>query len=477
MIRQGLLIVSLFLASIQVFSQKINPENPDLSPEKFKLDSLPNSEINIPIQVNLKPLYVMAEKSVDTLFTSPGYPDQWLEDGCATRFKYVFRRSKLQMKTSGTSLTLGFTGYYKIVGSTRVCVNGTVISPWTPACRCGFGNEGERRVNVSFTNSVSIQPDFKVKVDFKRNEPQPLDKCEVCFWGQDITKQVMKGLTTELDASKKDLDKNYGTVDLKSRFQLLWNQLNKVYSLYGLGWLKINPQRIRINNIFAQNDSLNIYLGLSAKPVISLEKPVEQNNPMPPIGSFTRKPGFNIFLDAVLSYDSLSQIMDAQLKGQEFDFKKGFIKKKFIINECKIYGGGYDKLIIKIKFSGTNEGTVYLVGRPIYDRVKRTLEITDIDFDIKSKNVLLGSADWLFDKKITKEIGRNAKFELGTYIDSAKLSINKELNRELAKGVKSFGTIRDIALVGIYPMQQHLVIRSNCAGDLSVKVETINFSL
>ena len=475
--RKGILFLSGLLIVATTYSQKINPENPDLSPGNFKLDSLPNSEINIPILINLKPVYTMAEKSVDTIFTSPGYPDGWVQDGCATRFKYVFRRSKLQMKATGTSMTLGFTGYYKIVGSTRVCVNGTVISPWTPPCRCGFGDEGERRVNVSFTNSLSIQPDFKVKLGIKRNEPQALDKCEVCFWGQDITKQVIKGLTTELDAAKKDLDKSYGTVDLKPRFQQVWNQLNKVYNIYGLGWLKINPQKIRINNLFALNDSLNIFIGLSAKPSIGFEKPAEQSSAIPNLGTFSRQPGFSIFLDAVLNYDSLGNILNQQVKGREFDFKKGFIKKKFIIDECKIYGGGFEKLIIKIKFSGTNNGVVYLVGKPVYNKEKRTIEVADIDFDIKSKNVLIGSVDWIFDKKITKEISKNARFELGAYIDTAKLTINKELNKEWVKGIRSYGSIKDISLIGIYPMQQHLIIRSNCAGELSVKVESTNFSL
>ncbi len=469
-------LLGLFVAATS-YSQKINPANPDLSPGNFKLDSLPDSEINIPIQINLKPVYTMAEKSVDTMFTSPGYPDGWVQDGCATRFKYVFRRSKLQMKASGMSLNLGFIGLYKIIGSTRVCVNGTVVSPWTPACRCGFGSEGERKVNVSFTNSLNIQPDFKVKLDIKRNEPQPLDKCEVCFWGQDITKQVMKGLTAELDAAKKDLDKNYGTVDLKPRFQQVWNQLSKVYNIYGLGWLKINPQKLRINNLFALNDSLNVFIGLSAKPAISFERPTEQTSVIPNISSFSRKSGFSIFLDAVLSYDSLSNIMNQQVQGKEFDFKKGFIKKKFIIDECKIYGGGFEKLIIKINFSGTNNGVVYLVGKPFYDKEKRTIEITNIDFDIKSKNVLLGSADWIFDKKITKEISKNARFELGAYIDTAKIRINKELNKEWVKGTRSYGSMKDISLIGIYPMQQHLIIRSNCIGELSVKIESIDFSL
>ncbi|MBI5858070.1 MAG: DUF4403 family protein [Sphingobacteriales bacterium] len=473
---KGIFVFVALLAGFISYSQKINPEHPDLSPANFKLDSLPNSEINIPIQINLKPLFVMAETSVDTLFTSPNYPNDWIQDGCDIRYKYSFRRSPLQMKTSGTLLTLGFTGYYKIVGSTRLCVKGTVLSPWTPACRCGF-NEPERRVNVSFSNTLSIQPDYKVKLNIVRNEPKPLDKCEVCFWGQDITKQVMKGLTTELDAAKKELDKTYGLVDLKPKFQQVWDQLNKVYNIYGLGWLKINPQKVRINNLYSKNDSLNIFLGLTAKPVISFERPVEQNSWVPNIGTFGRKSGFTIFMDAVLSYDSLSNILNQQLAGREFEIKKFLFKKKFIIDQCKVYGANSEKLIIKLNFSGTNEGVIYLLGKPVYNKEKRTIEVTDIDFDIKSKNLLLGSADWLFDKKITKEISKNSAFDCSAFIDTAKTNINRQLNQEWVKGVRSYGNISDIKLIGIYPMQQYLVLRSNCSGDLSVKIDSVSFTL
>jgi len=462
--------------TIQLHAQRIDPANPDLSPENFRLDSLPESEINIPIQVNLKPLYIEAEKSVDTLFTSEGYPENWIQEGCATRYKYIFRRSPLQISGKGTTLNLGFTGYYKIIGSTRACTNGIALSPWTPPCKCGFA-EGERKVNVSFSNSITIHTDYKVKLNIKRNEPQPLNKCEVCFWGQDITKQVMKGLILELDAAKADLDKNYGVVDLKSRFQQVWDQLNKPFSLYGLGWLQINPQRFHLNKLFIDKDSLDVSLGLSAKPVIRFEKPIESNSWVPNLTSYSKSDGFSIFLDAVLNYDSLSRLMNQNLAGKEFNFKKGFIKKKFVIDECKIYGGGFDKMIIKINFSGTNNGVFYLVGRPIYDNDKKVIEIKEIDFDIKSKNFLLGSADWLFDKKITKEIAKQARFELGAYIDTARMTINQQLNRELTKGIRSNGEIKDIRLIGIYPMQQYLVIRSNCLGSLAVKVESIDFSL
>ena len=468
-----LAVVIFFLSSC---THKINPAKPILLQTNFKLDSLPNSEINIPIQINLRPIYAMAEKNVDTVFTSPNYPDDWIENGCDTRYKYIFRRGPLQMKASGTSLNLGFTGYYKIIGSTRVCVKGAVISPWTPPCKCGF-SEPERRVNVSFTNSLSVLPDYKVKLSIKRNEPQPLDKCEVCFWGQDITKQVLKGLAADLDAAKEDMQVHYGIVDLKSRFQQVWDQLNKVYGIYGLGWLKINPQKIRINNLFAQNDSLNVYLGLSAKPVISFEKPPEQNSQVPNIADFSRRTGFNIFLDAVLDYDSLGNILNQQIAGKQFDFNKGPVKKTFIIKDCKLYGSGNEKLIIKVKFSGTDDGIVYFVGKPVYDKDAHIIEVKDIDFDIKSKNTLLKAADWLFNKKIANEIGKYARFDLTSYIDTAKVNINSQLNHEWIKGIRSYGNISDIKLVGIFPLSQYLIIRSNCTGDLSVKVDSINFSL
>jgi len=123
----AVVLITAFFVSC---SRKINPEKPVLAETNFKLDSLPDSEINIPIQINLRPIYTLAEKQVATLFTSPGYPNGWVQQGCDTRYKYSFRRSPLQMKASGLSLNLGFTGYYRIIGSTRVCVAGAAITPW-----------------------------------------------------------------------------------------------------------------------------------------------------------------------------------------------------------------------------------------------------------------------------------------------------------------------------------------------------------
>lgn len=473
---RSLLLLPFMAMMISSCSHKIMPEKPVLAATDFNLDSLPFSEINIPVQVNLKPIFAMAERTVDTVFTSDGYPDGWVQEGCDTRYRYIFRRSPLQMKASGLSLDIGFTGFYKITGSTRVCVNGAILSPWTPACTCGAGSEGERRVQVSFTSSVSLQPDYKVKLNVKRNEPKPLDKCEVCFWGQDITKVVMKGLSAELDVSKDAMMASYGQVDLRSRFQQIWDQLNQVNNVYGLGWLQLNPQQIHINNIYAKNDSLNIFLGLSARPVIRFEKPETVQSRIPLLSGLQRNPGFNIFLDAVLQYDSLSNLLNQQVAGKQFDLNKGPVKKTFIVKACRLYGSGNEKLIIKVDFAGSNEGVLYLTGKPVYDKDTHLLEVKDIEFDIRSKAALLKAADWLFNKRIINEISKYARYDLSAYIDSAKTTMNQQLNKEWMPGISSTGNINTIRLAGIFPLSNHLVIRSNCTGDLSVKVDAIPIS-
>ena len=453
-------------------SKKIIPDKPSLPKTDFRMDSLPESEINIPLQINLRPVYSFAEKAIDTVFTSPGWPNGWVQDVCDTRYKYSFRRGPLQMKGSGSYLSLGFTGFYRIIGSTRVCVNGAAISPWTPACRCGY-DEGERKVNVSFQNSVSIQPNLQAKLSINRQEPQPLDKCTVCFWGQDITQVVMKGLKEELDGAKTEMEKNFGGYDLRPKFQMMWDELNKVYNLYGLGWLQINPTKVRINNFFARNDSLTVSVGISARPVISFEKPQEHFTIVPNLSNFSNRSGFNIFLDAVLNYDSLSNIVTAQLKGKRIDLTAG---KYIFVKECSVYGIDNENLIIKVNFEGSDKGLFYLTGKPSYDASSKVIEIKDLDFDIKSKNLLLKTAGWLFNRRIINELKKYARFDLSSYIETAKTTANQQLNKEWVKGISSSGKLNDVKIVSIYPLRQWLIIRSNCNGELSMKIDAAAFS-
>lgn len=438
-----------------------------------KIDSLPESEIDIPIQINLKPIYAIAEKNVDTVFTSPNYPDGWIQPDCATRYKYHFRRSPLIMSMNGNTLNLAFMGYYQIVGSTRACVSGAVVSPWTPACRCGF-DEPERRVNVGFNSTFQLQQNFILNSKIVRNEPKALDKCTVCFWGQDITTQVLKGLKAELDASKKSMDSAYGKFDLRPYMQQAWNMLNNAYAIPQVGYFSLHPKKLRMENINAKNDLLNINIGISATPVVSFVKPEITASPLPNLTKTNNAGGFNIYLEAALQYDSLSNVLNGYLVNKRFDVTEGIFKKHIIIQHTTVTGDDNGNLNIRLDFTGSFDGTAYFIGKPVYNNDKKTIEVQNLDYDLKTKNLFLKTAKWLFNKKIINEMKSYTSFDLSQYYDTASKALNDWLNREWTKGIKGSGSVTDLKLTSVYALPQHLLIRSNCVGKLNVIVNELN---
>jgi hypothetical protein len=323
------------------------------------IDSLPESQIDIPIQINLKPVYRLAENNVDTVFTSPNYPNDWIQSDCQTRYKYHFRRSPLKMSMNGATLNLSFLGYYQIVGSTRGCLAGVVISPWTSSCRCGF-EEAERRVNVGFTSTFQLRQNYILQSRIIRNEPQPLDKCSVCFWGQDITNEVMKGLKAELDASKKTMEDSFALVNLRPFMQQAWNMLSDVYTIPNVGYFTLHPKKLRMQNINAQNDMLNINIGISATPVVSFEKTQTVPTAVPDLNLAQNPGGFNIYLEAALQYDSLSRVMNGYLVNKRFDLSEGIFKKHIIIQNTTVSGDENGNMIIRLDFKGSFDGTAFL---------------------------------------------------------------------------------------------------------------------
>ena len=178
-------------------------------------------------------------------------------------------------------------------------------------------------------------------------------------------------------------------------------------------------------------------------------------------------------MDAVLNYDSLSNIVSSQLKDKRFDVTSN---KYVIIKNCTLYGMDNENLIIKVEFEGSEKGVFYLTGKPAYDPATKMIELKDLDFDIKSKNMLLKTAEWLFNRRIINDLKKYSRFDLSTYINSAIATFNQQLNREWIKGIQSIGRMEDIKIIKIFPLRDHLVVRGNCSGILSIKIDSINFS-
>lgn len=437
------------------------------------IDTSPTSEIDIPLRIALGPFYALAEQAVDTVFTSPNYPKDWVLADCATRYKYRFRRSPLRMVMNGSTLNLSFTGFYGIIGSSRACVGSTAMSPWTPECSCGF-KEGERRVEIGFGAQFKLQPNYLLQTKMIRTEPKALDKCTVCFWGQDITTTVIDGLKKELDASKKIMEDSFSNINLRPYMQQAWAKLSEVYTIPGIGYLSLHPKKLRMENMIAKNDVLNVNIGISATPTITFIKPGGTTTAVPNLSAGANKDGFSIYLEAALQYDSLSNVVNGYMSGKRFDLSEGLIKKHIIIQKTSVAGDTTGNMVIKVDFTGSFAGTAYFTGKPIYNAVTKTIEVESLDYDLRTKNLFLKTAKWLFNKRITTELKKYTSFSLAGYYDTASKTLNTWLNKEWTKGIKGAGNISDLKLTAVQALPQHLLIRSNCTGKLAVTVSEIN---
>jgi len=440
------------------------------------LDSLPPSEIDIPIRINLRQFFAMADKTVDTLFTSPNYPTDWVQSDCATRYKYQFRRSPLRFSGNGTSMQIDFTGFYKIIGATRACVNGTAISPWTHDCSCGF-KEGERKVNIGFTASFWLSPNYVLQTKIIRKEPQALDKCSVCFWGQDITATVMNSLKLELDASKKEMQNSLGLINLRSYMQQAWHSISQTYTIPNIGYFTLNPKKLRMDKLLTKKDLLNVNIGITATPVISFIKPDSFTAPLPNLSTVRTPEGFNIFLEAALQYDSLSRVLNGYLANKRFEISEGLIKQHVIIRSASLSGDASGRLNIKVDFTGSHTGTAYFTGKPVYNADKKTIEVENLEYDLQTNSFLLKTAKWLFSKKITSEVKKLTSFNLSTYYDAAAKTMNTWLNKEWTKGIRGAGGVTAIKLTDAFALPEHLLIRTNCVGKLAIEVRDLDLKL
>lgn len=437
-------------------------------------DPIPDSHISIPVSIYLMPMFAAAEKNVATVFTSPNYPKDWVQPDCATRYKYRFQRSPFQMSMKGNTLQLGFTGHYQVTGSTRACIKGTAVSPWTPACRCGF-EEGKRRVQVNFTSTFQLGRDLMLRTKITNSEPRALDSCTVCFWGQDITTEIMAGLKKELELSRRAMEDSFGRLNLRPYLQKAWDRMNEVWTVPGIGYFSLHPKKLRMDQINAKNNWLDINIGITATPSITLQKPEAERSSVPDLSPAGGPTGFNINLEADLQYDSLSKIVSSYMTGKTFDVADGLFKKQVVVRSVSLAGTDQGEMQVSVDFTGSFNGILHLKGKPYYDAEKKSIEIRDLDYSLDTRNFLLKTAKWLFNQRILKELNQYTSIDLTSYYTQARENLDQWLNREWSKGIRGKGSVAELQLTSLQALPQHLLLRSQCKGNLSIQVTELSF--
>jgi hypothetical protein len=263
------------------------------------------------------------------------------------------------------------------------------------------------------------------------------------------------------------------SLDFKGMVSSAWNgmQTPSLLSPEYKAWMKVTPKSIAMSPIYTKDNvfQTNISVNAITEVLIGRQPAFRANTPLPNLSNNASldKNDFLINVHTDIPYTEADSIVSASMKGQEFN-QAG---KKIKIEDIKVFGQN-DKMIIDTKLTGDFKGSVYMTGTPIYDPITREITMTDMDFDLNTKNFFAKGANWLFHKGLVKKMQSSFKIPVGDKLDGMRTSISESLkNYVVATGVTMQGSLDKLDIEKVYLTQNSIRVAINANGKLNLMVK------
>jgi len=457
----------IFLSLIVAVSyscRSIEASLPDV--ENIELEGFTPKEsvMNIELQVNLDPMLRIVESSTPKEFRGA----QKVCEGVS--YDYHFRRDPFKFSTSSNEVKYTLNGDFSLdLTYCPLCVTVLGHSSCTiPRIygSCGI-NEPRIRYSMTYGTSLKLNKNYSISSTTELKNFSIKDPCEITFINYDVTNKVKEEIQKELQAMEEEIDKEISQIDLKRKVDSLWRELCKPLKIASYGFLNINPKRITISDIKYQNKIAKFSLNLFFAPFISTEEEENTTANLDDMPVHQEVNGFDITADFKASYDSLSSV----LKKEFYNYEILINRKEFVIKDLGIVGAIGAKLVFKVVFEGHRKGTFYLIGTPVLDEKKQLLSFNDIDFEFKTKSLLLKSAQWLMSKNVINKIKEKATIDLSQHLELIKTSLKNKLNGEVINGIDAETSISDLRILNLLLSSNYITIRTSITGNLKIRID------
>jgi hypothetical protein len=432
--------------------------------EMQTLPELPVSELDIPIKIAAAPILAKAEKLIPDEFTSDAWPD-FIHPSCDFRYKYRFVRTSLQISCVNNLINIRFGGNYQVSGSKCLCTAGIPVTPWISG-NCGFAPQPLRKVNMSLSTSLQFLPNYQLRTTTTITRVQPVDKCEVSVFSSDITQLVMDSIRSSLSAFSSALDQTVGGLSFTKFITQLKDSGYRKIAFGKYGYFLLDPTALRIGQLNYAKDSFSISLGVSCKPLLCSDPvnyiPVPVS--LPSLLQTESRNGIRLYLNMNYDYDFLTKLLRDSLHNKVFEVNG----RTLVVKDAIIRGIGNQQVELRIDFTGSNHGSIYLRGTPVLDSAKQTLSMPDIQYSLEGEDLALKIARSLFRNKIRKSIQGKSYLDITSFLVANKTMIDQQLNREWTQGIYSVGTLKEAKIIGMLVGPQNIQIQIFIAGELKL---------
>lgn len=414
------------------------------------------SLINIPVRVNMQELEVSLNRQLNGVL----YEDKDMNDGDDMMVK-AEKRSDIKLSIAGKQIN------YR-----------TPLNLWIKYDLGLTTVEATGALSLNFKTTFDIKNDWTVDTQTDIEGYEWLEKPKLRVVGVNlpigfIADMILKNSKAKLTKSIDKLAKD--NLDLRKMVEDAWKRFFDpvlVAPQYNT-WLTLNPESIGMTPLTTVNNELLSTIVVESMPGIKIgDRPATVSpRALPPLRYVDKAlDDFVIHLKADVSFREAERIAQTSLVGQTFTQGKRAVK----IEDVKLYGQG-NNLVVTTRLSGSYEGNIYLIGKPVYNIKTNKIDLDNLDFSLETKSFLVKSGAWILKSTLRKKLQENLDFLLDYNLKGIQDQLQQQLAHfALTPGAFLKGQLQQLNIENVYLTQDAIMVDLGLQGKVNVVVNGLN---
>jgi len=469
LVAAGAVVAILAVASLFLLGRppRISAPAPELQVDDASPPPLPTSTLTVPIVADLSSILEKLEQAIPR---TRGSLDERksVEDNDRLEVAFALERGPFEAELQGDIAHLQSVIEYR----GRVWYDPPILPTVSASCATDLGQPAPRAV-VALTSPIWLTSDWQLASQPTVARVAPFsdtdrDRCQLTVFDFDVTERVMNAARALIEEKAPDIQQALRDVDVRSDFEEWWAILSEPIELDDDVWLALDPLGIAHGETTGSALILTANTTLSARPRLILgPRPDIPARELPPLDTLSVPRGLTIRAVASAEYSTASGRVNERLAGETLELSGHLVR----IEHLALSGLGNGRVALEVEVGGAVRGSIFLVGTPQHDPAADEIHVPDLDFDVATANMLVGSIDWLAHEGLSEFLRARARWPVGDLSALASRYLEKGLNSRLSDRVRIQGRVDSVRIRAVHATREALEVHADANADATLVVE------
>jgi len=340
-----------------------------------------------------------------------------------------------------------------------------------------FGDilEAKGEITLKFKTKLSVNRDWSIQTATTSDDYEWTKKPTVKIAGVTIPVTYIANilLKVNLGSYSKKIDQTVAdSFDFRKYAEKGWKMMFEPFKIPGgyNAWLTSTPYSVSLLPIRGVKGNMRFGLMVHAdvECLLDNQPPTGKVSALPVMQSLEQPiDTFRINLLTDVPYPTIERMTFEVVRDSSYTFGS----KHLSFESMHIYGSN-GQLAVETKVRGSIKGTMYLTGTPYFNPADTTLRVRNLKFDLKTKNLWLKSANWMFNGKVERTITKAIAIPFNSNIREIEKHLSDFLNhKQLGYGFELNGKLAKITVSELMLTPQSVKANLVFSGRLSIGIE------